>query len=220
MFQGFYEETVPFLWDLRLNNQRPWFQAHKQVYVKCLYEPMKELAAAVQEQLLARFPKLELKGKVTRIYRDARRIHDGGPYKDHLWFTLGREMEQGTSEPVFYFQVSPETYEYGMGYYCPKASLMAAYRRHILAAPEKLEKLARRWNRQMEFTLEGAEYKRSKGDVSALLKPWFNRKELTLCARHAYDPCFLSPELVERVTEGFIWLLPFYRYLQEIWTFE
>ena len=31
MFEGFYEETIQFLWEIRLNNQRPWFQDHKQV---------------------------------------------------------------------------------------------------------------------------------------------------------------------------------------------
>lgn len=53
---------------------------------------------------------------------------------------------------------------------------MEAYRRQILAAPKELERLARKLNRQTRFILEGEEYKRPKGEVSELLKPWFNRK--------------------------------------------
>lgn len=49
MFQGFYEETIQFLWELRLHNQRPWFQAHKQDYLDYLYNPMKEMGAESAE---------------------------------------------------------------------------------------------------------------------------------------------------------------------------
>ena len=29
MFQGYTQGAVDFLWGLKLNNERPWFQAHK-----------------------------------------------------------------------------------------------------------------------------------------------------------------------------------------------
>lgn len=71
MFQGFYEETIQFLWELRLNNQRPWFQAHKQDYLDYLYNPMKEMGAEVQARMLERHPRSRLNLRVVRIYRDA-----------------------------------------------------------------------------------------------------------------------------------------------------
>lgn len=216
MFQGFYEETIQFLWELRLNNQRPWFQAHKQEYLDYLYNPMKELGAEVQGRMMERYPRSGLNLRVVRIYRDARRIHSGGPYKEHLWFTLSTAVGELASAPVFYFEVMPEGYEYGMGYYCPRPSLMAAYRQQILAAPAQLERLARKLNRQSLFVLEGEEYKRPKGQVSPLLAPWFNRKTLSLSAAYPPDDCFLTPALTDRVTEGFAWLMPYYRYLKKI----
>lgn len=217
MFQGFYEETTRFLWELRLNNQRPWFQAHKQEYLDYLYNPMKEMGAEVQARMLERHPRSQLNLRVVRIYRDVRRIHYGGPYKEHLWFTLGTGVGELRATPVFYFEVMPEGYEFGMGYYCPKPAQMEAYRRQILAAPRELERLARRVNRQSLFTLEGEEYKRPKGDdVSDLLKPWFNRKTLSLHTFFPPDDCFLTPALIDRVTDGFEWLWPYYRYLKKV----
>ena len=41
-FEGFSPETVDFLWGIRLNNNREWFEANKKNYVTYLYEPMKE----------------------------------------------------------------------------------------------------------------------------------------------------------------------------------
>ena len=43
MFTGFTPETIDFLWGIRMNNNRDWFQAHKKEYVTFLYEPMKAL---------------------------------------------------------------------------------------------------------------------------------------------------------------------------------
>ena len=213
MFQGFYEETTRFLWQLRLNNERPWFLAHKQTYLDFLYSPMKELGAALQERMLERYPRSGLNLRVARIYRDARRVRDGRPYKDHLWLTLSDAVGSLNSVPVFYFEVAPEGYGYGMGYYQPRPALMAEYRKKILEDPKKLERLARRLNRQSLFTLYGEEYKRPKGEVSPLLAPWFNRKTLALSAEFPPDETFLSPELADRVAEGFAWLMPYYQYL-------
>ena len=48
----------------------------------------RELGAQTQALFSEKFPKLSLNLHVSRIYRDARRLHGRGPYKDHLWFTL------------------------------------------------------------------------------------------------------------------------------------
>ncbi len=37
MFTGFTPEAIDFLWGLRLNNNREWFQEHKQQYQTALY---------------------------------------------------------------------------------------------------------------------------------------------------------------------------------------
>ena len=45
MFTGFTDATVDFLWGIRFNNERPWFEAHKETYLSELYRPMKDLGA-------------------------------------------------------------------------------------------------------------------------------------------------------------------------------
>ena len=76
---------------------------------------MRELAAQVSGEINDRFPKLQLNCKVSRIYRDARRLHGQGPYKDHLWFVLRPMATAADTEPGFYFEAAPEHYSYGMG---------------------------------------------------------------------------------------------------------
>lgn len=99
MFQGFTPETVDFLWGIRMNNNREWFTAHKEDYVKYLYEPMKALGAELFEPF-AQEPGNLL--KVSRIYRDAR-LHHPLPYKEGTVaeHPPPRPLGGGESLPVF-----------------------------------------------------------------------------------------------------------------------
>ena len=86
MFQGFCPETIDFLWGIRMNNERTWFQAHKQQYLTTLYEPMKALGQELYRPFADR-PGCIM--KVSRIYRDAR-MHHPDPYKESLWICIRR----------------------------------------------------------------------------------------------------------------------------------
>lgn len=39
MFQGFSQQTNDFLWGIRFNNERSWFEAHKQEYLDYVQSP-------------------------------------------------------------------------------------------------------------------------------------------------------------------------------------
>ena len=119
MFQGFTQGTTDFLWGIRFNNERGWFLAHKEEFQTLVDAPLRELASQVSQAINDKFPNLQLNCKVSRIYRDARRLYGRGPYKDHLWFGLRRMAPSEGAEPGFYFEVAPEYYSYGMGCWDP-----------------------------------------------------------------------------------------------------
>lgn len=155
MFTGFSDATIDFLWELRFHNERPWFLEHKQVFVDTLDRPMKALAADVTAALEQAYPQRKWYLHVARIYRDARRLHGNGPYKENLWFTLRCDSSRGPEIPAFYFEITPHNYSYGMGFYWAKANTMACFRRTIDADPLPLTALAERLNAQDTFALAG-----------------------------------------------------------------
>ena len=67
MFTGFTDATVDFLWGIRFNNERPWFEAHKETYLSELYRPMKDLGAEIYEFLSERRPEDPMMCRVSRI---------------------------------------------------------------------------------------------------------------------------------------------------------
>jgi len=213
MFQGFSQQSIDFLWGICLNNERSWFLAHKEEFLAHVDAPMKELAREITAAMGEKYPELGLVCKISRIYRDARRLHGRGPYKDHLWFTLRREGEARGAFPCFYFELSPSCYSIGMGCWDPGPLTAAKLRARIDRDPKPLEKLARRLNKHPHFTLYGQEYKRPKGDPGALLYPWYNRRQVGVGADFNCEGVLFTPELAAQVLEGFEFLVPYYEYM-------
>lgn len=216
MFEGYSQQTVDFMWGIRFNNERGWFMEHKEDYQRYLLEPTKALAQEVYDGLREKLPHEPLMLKVSRIYRDARRLHGRGPYKDHLWFGIRSGDEKWQGHPTFYFEIAPDYYSYGLGFWCAKAATMANFRRQAAAQPEKLMRLAQQMEKQGRFQLVGEDYARDKGAPNALLRPWFQKKGLSLKFEAPLDERIFQPELAQELVEELGELVPFYRYFAEI----
>ena len=57
MFQGFSPESIEFLWGIRFNNERSWFEGHKQQYIDLIQQPLKELGVELQREVARRLKK-------------------------------------------------------------------------------------------------------------------------------------------------------------------
>lgn len=212
MFQGFTAETMDFLWGIRFNNNREWFEPHKEVYLTQLYRPMVEMADEVLAFLSDLRPNYGLARKVTRIYRDTRRLFGRGPYKDGLWFCVDQPSDDWRDKPTFYFDLDPDYYAYGLGDMASPLS-MAKLRARMDRDPKPLEKLVRSLERQEEFAQELPQYKRPKGAApSKLLEPWYQARNFSVVHRGVPDENLFSRDILERVKRGFAFLLPFYDY--------
>ena len=51
MFTGFSDATVDFLWGIRFNNEKPWFEEHKEIYLKELYHPMRSIGEELADMM-------------------------------------------------------------------------------------------------------------------------------------------------------------------------
>ena len=212
MFEGFTPEAVEFLWGIKFNNSREWFLPRKEQFLALVDRPMRALGSELFDAIAAEYPRQSMRLHVCRIYRDARRLFGRGPYKDHLWFCVRAGGEDWTGRPTFYFEIGPDYYSYGMGFWAPKAALMEAYRKAVDEHPEVLEKLVKRFNKQAQFTLSGPEYARKKTAPSPLLAAWYNKKSINLQHDAAPDERMFSPELAQDIIEGFRTLMPLYKY--------
>ena len=212
MFNGFSSKTIDFMYNLRLNNRKDWFEANKEIFLQDFQSPMKALGQEVFGKIKAEYGSHGFIHKVSRIYKDARRVRDGEPYRCNMWFSIEKPSEEWTSTPVFWFQLSPETWSYGLGYYQAKPITVAKFRARIDRDPKQFEKLIAPLEKQDEFVLSGDEYKRKKEAPSPKTSPWYNMKSFSLIHEQPNGEELYSPELAERLVSGYKYLMTFYDY--------
>lgn len=213
MFTGFTDETVDFMWGIRFNNERTWFEANKEIYLKHFYQPMRELGEEVYAFIREKRPDYGLIFKQTRIYRDARRLHGRGPYKESLWFTVEQPGEAWTDRPSFWFELTPDGWSYGMGYWVSKPVTMAKLRARIDRDPRTMEDLTRMLNGQTEFSLNTVDYKKLRAPApSPELEPWYRAKYFSIGHEEKLTEELFGREIVERLKRGYEFLLPWYDY--------
>ena len=215
MFTGYSDQTVDFFWGIRLNNSREWFNPRKEEFQACIMQPTKELAGELYDWFCETHPELHLNLHISRIYRDARRLFGRGPLKENLWFSFQNEVNS-TDAPCFWFEIGCEGYGYGSGYWA-NAAAAQRFRRQIDNDPAPMMKLAKKFAAQDTFLLEGPTYAKPKGHTDDLLGGWYNRKWVSLACHRPYDSLSYSPALVDALKEGFTFLLPYYRYLDQIY---
>lgn len=217
MFQGFDPAVVDFMWGIRFNNSREWFEPRKAEYKEIFETPMKELCRDLYAGFSEKHQDLELMSKVSRIYRDARRLFGRGPYKDHLWLTISEPGDRWSTGPAFWFELSPENYSFGLGYWMAEAVNMAKFRARMDRDPKTMEKLVRAFNKQDTFSLEGEEFKKRKTAPSKLLDPWYNKRHgVSMGCYRNHDDLLWSPDLPGVILEEWEKLVPLYRYLSTL----
>ena len=208
----FSEQTVEFLWNLRLNNSREWFQAHRDEYEALMHRPTKDLANALFDHLRDKYPKHDWNLHISRIYRDARRLYGRGPMQDHLWFTLWADREEDAA-PAFWFSFTPDGWDCGMGCWSSgRNTVMERFRAQVKLDPAPAEQLAKKLAKQDLFVLDGESYHKRRMETTPLLQSWVDKKWLGLEHRAPHDEISLSDRLFPFIRDGWDWLMPFYTY--------
>lgn len=210
MFAGFQPEAIDFLWGIRFNNQKEWFEAHKKTYLEALYEPMKALGEAIYEPLRD-IPGMAL--HVSRIYRDARYAH-GIPYKDSLWLSVRHDGGYWVQLPCLYFDLHADYYGYGFAVVHPTSDAMQRFRDDLTARPDAFLELAAKIQRDTGFTIGGDTYRKPKPCTDPRLQPYFALKNIFCLTEKPIGPELYGPELAETVRDTLQKLMPLYQYCQ------
>ena len=120
------KEIYDFLRELRENNDREWFNAHKKRYVelKAWFDEwvgkLIEKTAGFDEEIEG----LNVKDCVYRIYRDVRFSPDKSPYKTHFAAYLASPGGRNSQRAGYYVHLEPDGSLLAGGLYCPEPSLL------------------------------------------------------------------------------------------------
>ena len=231
-FAGFSPAAIQFLADLAQNNERAWFQAHKPDYERLLKEPFEAMIDALADALAARgVPMLaDPKRSPFRIYRDTRFSRDKSPYKTHLGATFpwvddapGAAAGGGHDERAHgnggYFHFQPGEMYVGGGMWQMEKARLEAFRAVLVADPERVRAALEEPGFVGWF--DGAhphdELKRFPPGYPQdhPLAHMFRWKDVVF-GRRLSDEEALSPDLPDRLAEGYATAAPVFRFLASL----
>lgn len=138
-FEGFPKQGLDFLKRLKRNNNRSWFQKHKDLYEECVRFPMQCLIASLAQKMVDIAPEIEFhpKKSIFRIYRDTRFSRNKTPYKTNIAASFELRGRHGPTEtPGLYLGIEPGEIYVGGGLYMPTGPQLKAIRHAIATRPD------------------------------------------------------------------------------------
>ncbi len=219
--KGFSKETIVFLNQLVVNNNKKWLEKHKVDYENFVLQPLKNVVLSLRDSMLNIDPFFETRPMIdktiSRIYRDTRFSKDKSPLKTSFWITFKRPKKEWKDAPAYFFEISPEMYRYGMGFYSARPQTMASFRKLVDEKIADFEKTITFYEKQKTFILGGEKYKRMLNDtLPKYIQEWYQRKNLYLVCTREIDDLLFSSKLFYKLKVDFNMLSDLYRFLLKV----
>src|SRR5258705_10366322 len=110
-FSGIPKGTIKFLSELSRNNEKAWFDEHREQYEEFFLAPAVAFVEALAGPVKKLDPKLEaqarVNGSIMRINRDVRFSKDKAPDKDHLDLFFWSGPKKSWDSSGFFFRLRP-----------------------------------------------------------------------------------------------------------------
>ena len=209
------KDTISFLRDLKLNNNRDWFNENKQRF-NSIQSGVKEFANEVNESL-KKSDDIE-KLKIFRIYRDLRFSKDKTPYKKNIGMAFHRakpELRGG-----YYLELSADESFVAVGFWNPNKEDLLRIRKEIEVDGQEFEsvindnKIKDIWGE-----IKGQEVKTSpKGFNKDHQHIDLIKKKQFIFIKKLKEEDILDEIFQKKLVSYFISIRPFFDYMSEILT--
>jgi uncharacterized protein (TIGR02453 family) len=124
------KDTLQFLKQLKLNNNKPWFEKNRPAYEKARAEWIAFISRLVEGlRKIERIPEKDPARYIHRIYRDIRFSKDKTPYKTHFSAIIERGVEN--KKCPLYLQIQPGRSMMGGGIWDPPPDMLRMIRQEI-----------------------------------------------------------------------------------------
>ncbi len=129
-----------FLAELRLHNDRDWFERNRERYLRDVRDPMLRFIADFAPVLKKVAPRLVADprpagGSLFRIHRDTRFSSDKTPYKTNVAAHFRHQDGRDVHGPALYLSLDPDEVDVGGGVWHPEPEPLRLIRTSIAGAP-------------------------------------------------------------------------------------
>lgn len=212
---GFSQDTLDFLKEVREQNSKEWFKENKDRYLEFLIEPLQGFVRKLSKVMYTIDEEFELAPSVnktiSKINRDTRFSKDKTLYKDKMWVVFRKCGKSKTDYPAFFFEVTPYSYRYGMGFFLASNDSMRKVREEILDKQEQFVRLITKMEEDGVFHVEGDMYKRNMyPDSTPMLQQLLNRKNIYVVYNSQFVEDLMDESYIEMVKKNYASLAGLY----------
>lgn len=217
MLEGFPREMLQFMLQIRFNNNKEFMASHRDEYEMKMRNPHYLLIEQLTPLMLQIDPGMEVRPNkvLSRIFRDTRFAKDKTPYRSHHWLAFRHAGEPRETAVVFWFEVTIEHLNWGLGFWGENKAAMDVFRRRLISHPDDWKELVLRLA-GTDLLIEGDHYKRMSipEQLEPQLEKYYRLKNIYITRKNAdYNDVF-TPKLFKEVSKDFLTLAPFYRLLR------
>jgi uncharacterized protein (TIGR02453 family) len=210
------KDTLHFLNQIKLNNNKPWFEKNRSLYEKARTEYLGFVTKLVNGiRKIEWIPEKESAKYVQRIYRDIRFSKDKTPYKSHFSSIIERGPEN--RKCPLYIQIQPGRSMMGGGVWDPSTEILKKIRQEIDYNSTGLKKIIHSKDFLKYFgEISGAKLSRPPKGYDAenpnveLLK--FKQLFIT---RDFDDDLVLSKQLIPEILKSYKAAIPFFNFFDD-----
>ena len=209
------KDTIIFLRELKLNNNRDWFNANKQRF-NSIHSGIKEFANEVNESL-KKSDDIE-KLKIFRIHRDLRFSKDKTPYKKNIGMAFHRakpELRGG-----YYLEISADESFIAVGFWNPNKEDLLRIRKEIEVDGQEFKSIINHNKiKNVWGEIKGQEVKTSpKGFNVDHQHIDLIKKKQFIFIKKLKDEEILDENFHKKLVSYFLSIRPFFDYMSEVLT--
>ena len=213
--QAIPKNTISFLKELKLNNNREWFNENKDRF-NTIQSQVKIFAQEVNDSLNVS-DNIE-KIKIFRIYRDLRFSKDKTPYKKNIGMAFHRakpELRGG-----YYLEISADESFIAVGFWNPNKEDLLRIRKEIEIDGQEFKRIVNQKKiKEIWGDLKGDEVKTSpKGFTSDHEYIDLIKKKQFIFIKKLKDEDILDEKFQKELVNYFASIRPFFDYISEVLT--
>ena len=194
----FNKNTTVFLKGIRDNNNKEWFEEHKQEYITDVYEPLCLLAKEMGEQF-SDIPTVVY--KASRIYQDAN-YPPYQHYRNTMWIYILHNAMMWNQTPMVYAELSADGMVFGFKISKPQSYVMENFRKELKTNKAFFFDILNPLKEKYDITIAGEEYKRKKSCEDSEIEEFINKKTLYIYFTIPAGRELYSSRLVGRLKEA------------------
>ena len=216
----FSDASFKFLRALAKNNDKTWFNEHKQQYEDHVRQPFLRLLTDLQPDLAQvsehfRSDPKTVGGSLFRIYRDARFSNDKSPYKPWQGARLFHEKRTQVAAPSFYVHLQPGQCFVGAGLWHPEPPTQRRVRQFIFDNPGSWKAAAHapKFRKRYEFESSEVLSRPPRGFPAEFEMIEDLKHRNFVFSRHLEEADMTGPRLRQLLAADLVALGPFVDYL-------